>query len=186
MCVCLLSRVPPSCLLASSLLFCSEPPWALHSLSFWPLPSLFTSSFPYTPHISLQGEADISSSSFHSSHTLLSSLWVFMLPVDLHPHPYSVSLSPPRPKVTTNPVPCLPYISLFFFLLQWSSGESLTFVHACGCRTVQPAHKQTIICHANTEAPGGYSSHSFWLRHGNPHFKLSIQIKRRGLAISHA
>lgn len=119
------------------------------------------------------------------SHTLPFSLRVFGLPVDLHPHPCSLPLFSPHPKVTTNPVPCLLYITLFFFLLRLSSGESLTFVRACGCGTVQHTHTQTIICHANTEAPTDYSSHFAWLQHGDPHFKSSHHIKRKSLDISH-
>lgn len=186
-CVSLLSGVPPS-LQAKSPLFLLAA--MLRAPMGAALPPLLVSPFfiyfilPLLPSDQSSGEADISSS-FCCSHTLPSSLWVFVLPVDLHPHPYSLSLFPPCPKVTTNPVPCLLDISLFFFLLRRSSGESLTFVHACGCRTVQPARTQTIICHANTDAPGDYSSRSARPRHGNPHFKLSVQIKRKGLAISH-
>ena len=74
MCMSLVSRVPTSCLLYSSLLLPSEPPWGLLSLPFWSLPSLFTSSFPHSPQISLQGEADVSSSSSSSSLLIHSSL----------------------------------------------------------------------------------------------------------------
>lgn len=152
MCVSLVSRVPPSCLLTSCLLLPSESPWVLHRLPFWSLLSLFTcSSFPHSPQISLQQEEDVSA--LPPFLLLLHSLlhWFFGVPLDPESH---LILS----HFDSYLVPCLLFITLFFFLLRLSSDESPTFVQACRCGTVQPTHAHTIICHANTKAPAYYSS----------------------------